>query len=179
MVPGLALRARRIDAEVDANSPDCDAAADGAVQHLRGLLDASGGGVERVGHRNLGRTGAIGCLVADTAQALDLLLQFAHLLADIKQLIADGERSHHGEPGIADLAELAAQIGDARFQSLCELEKPELLALLAGHAVLPAVDGDVDVAHSSASSSSASSSSSSSSSESSSSASSASASSSS
>jgi hypothetical protein len=33
---------------------------DGAVEHLRGLFDAVGGGVERVGDRDLGNLGAIG-----------------------------------------------------------------------------------------------------------------------
>src|SRR5207302_1422689 len=34
-----------------------------------------------------------------------------------------------------------------RFKTLGELQKPHLLPLLAGHPVLPSVDGDVDVIH--------------------------------
>ena len=65
----------------------------------------------------------------------------------VEQFVADGQRRHHGEARIADLAELAAQRFDARFQALGEFEQPHFLPFLAGHAVLPAVDGDVDVAH--------------------------------
>ena len=65
----------------------------------------------------------------------------------VEQFVAHRQRRHHGEARIADLAELAAQLSDPRFQALGELQQPHLLAFLAGHAVLPAVDGDVDVAH--------------------------------
>ena len=65
----------------------------------------------------------------------------------VEQFVAHGQRRHHREARIADLAEFAAQPLDPRFQALGELEQPHLLPFLAGHAVLPAVDGDVDVAH--------------------------------
>src|SRR5207248_1142291 len=57
------------------------------------------------------------------------------------------QRRHHGEPRIADLTEFTAQGLDPRLQAFGELQQPHLLAFLAGHAVLPGVDGDVDVAH--------------------------------
>jgi len=48
---------------------------------------------------------------------------------------------------IADFAELAAQTLDPRLEALCQAQKPPLLPFLAGHPVLPALDGDVDMAH--------------------------------
>src|SRR5882757_4207147 len=136
------------------HSPDRDAAADGAVQHLGGFLDALGGRIQCVRDRGLGGLGAIHGRDADVAQGFQLFLQRADSLARIEQIVADRQRRHHGQPRIADLAELAAQPFDPRFQALGQLEQPHLLSLLASHAVLPAVDGDVDVAHSSSPSSS-------------------------
>jgi sulfofructose kinase len=49
--------------------------------------------------------------------------------------------------GVADLAELAPQCSDARIELAREIHKMALLAILARHAELPAVDGDVDVRH--------------------------------
>src|SRR5205085_1201460 len=65
----------------------------------------------------------------------------------VEQLVAHRERRHHGEARVADLAKLAAQAPDPRLKTLGEFQEPRLLTLFAGHAVLPAVDGDVDVAH--------------------------------
>src|SRR3984957_9745784 len=129
------------------SSPDRDTAAHGAVEHLRGFLDAVGGGVERIGHRNLRGLGAVGGDRAHVAQRNQFFLERADAVAGILQFVTDGKRRHHGQPRIANLAELAAQAVDPRLQGLGELEQPHLLPFLAGHAVLPAVDGDVDVAH--------------------------------
>src|SRR5579871_2405514 len=137
-------------------SPDRNPTADGAVERLRGALDPFGGCVERIGHRGLGLPRAIDGGGADVAQIAQLLLEIADARMRVEQFIAGRERRHHSETLIADLAELAAQLLDARLQALGELEQPHLLPLLAGHAILPAVDGDVDVAHSSSSSSSSS-----------------------
>src|SRR4051812_22663053 len=68
-------------------------------------------------------------------------------MAGVEQFVAQRQRRHHGQTRIADLAEFAAQILDPRLKALGELQKPHLLPLLAGHPILPAVDGDVDVAH--------------------------------
>src|SRR5882757_11308327 len=78
---------------------------------------------------------------------LDLLLERTDTGGRVEQFVAHRQGRHHGEPRIADLAELATQLFDARFEVLGKLEQPHLLAFLAGHPVLPAVDGDVDVAH--------------------------------
>ena len=68
-------------------------------------------------------------------------------MGGIEQFVAHRQRRHHREACVADLAELAAQILNPRFKTLGELQKPHLLPLLAGHPVLPSVDGDVDVIH--------------------------------
>ena len=49
---------------------------------------------------------------------------------------------------VADLAELGAQPLDARVEVAREIDQMALLAVLAGHAELPAVDGDADLGHS-------------------------------
>src|ERR1035437_10436511 len=118
-----------------------------AVQHLRELLDAVGGGVQRIGHRGLRRPGAIRRRRADAAQALKLLFEAADAMAGIEQFVAHRQRRHHDQPRVADLAELAAQILDPRFKALGELQEPRLLPFLARHPELPAVDGDVDMIH--------------------------------
>src|SRR5579871_3885606 len=139
-------------------SPDRDAAADGAVQDLRGALDPLGGGIERVGDGGLRRLGAIDRGDADIAQGHKLRLERADTLTGVLQLVAHGERRHHGEPGIADFAEAAAQLFDPGLEIFGGPQQPHLLPFLAGHAVLAAVDGDVDVVHSSSASTSSSSS---------------------
>ena len=63
------------------------------------------------------------------------------------QHIGDGERRHHGEPGVADLAEFRAQALDPGVEVAGELHEVAFLAVLAGHAELPAVDGDADLGH--------------------------------
>src|SRR4051794_11020503 len=128
-------------------SADGDPVADGAVQDLGRLLDALGRRVQCVHDRGLGQPGALDGGVAEIPQFGQLLLHGPDAVAGIDQFVADGQRRHYGEPGITDLAELSAQRLNPRLQAFGELEQPHLLAFLAGHAVLPAVDGDVDVAH--------------------------------
>ena len=60
---------------------------------------------------------------------------------------ADGERRHHGQPRVADLAEILPQPLDALIEVRGERGQMVLLPVLAGHAELPAVDGDVDLRH--------------------------------
>src|SRR3954466_4362889 len=129
-------------------SADGDPVADGAVQDLGRLLDALGGGVQCVHDRGLGQPGALHGGVAEIPQLGQFLLHGPDAIAGVDQFVADGQRRHYGEPGITDLAELSAQRLNPRLQAFGELEQPHLLAFLAGHAVLPAVDGDIDVAHS-------------------------------
>src|SRR6266550_574221 len=144
MTDKLARRAIRLAGNLLTNR---DAAADGAVQHLRGLLDPVGGGVQRIGDRGLRCLGAIRRARAHVTQRGELLLEAADAIDSVEQFVAHRQRRHHREARIADFAELAAQILNARFETLGELQKPHLLALLAGHPVLPSVDGDVDVIH--------------------------------
>src|SRR6195952_3338971 len=123
------------------------AAADGAVQRLRGPFAPLGGGIERVTHRALRRPGAIRRHDADAAQGSKLLFETADALLALQQLVAHRQRGHHGQPRVADLAELAPQALDPRFQALGELQQQRLLPLFASHPVLPPVDGHVDVVH--------------------------------
>src|SRR6187431_223731 len=69
------------------------------------------------------------------------------LAAGLRQLIGDGERRHHGQAGVADLAEGAAQMVDALVELLGELHQMALLPVFAGHPVLPAVDDDIHLGH--------------------------------
>src|SRR3954469_1406705 len=131
-------------------SADGDPVADGPVQDLGRLLDALGRRVQRIHDRGLGQPGALDGSVAEIPQFGQLLLHGPDAIAGIDQFVADGQRRHHGEPGITDLAELSAQRLDPRLQAFGALEQPHLLAPLAGDAAVPAVDGDVDVAHPSA-----------------------------
>ena len=48
---------------------------------------------------------------------------------------------------IADFAEFAAQIADATLQTLRKTHQAGFLPFLAGHAILPPVDRDIDVSH--------------------------------
>src|SRR5689334_10643148 len=128
-------------------SADRNPVAHSPVQDLGRLLDALGGGVQGVHHRGLRHPGALDRGIAEIPQLGQFLLEGANAVGGVDQLVANGQRGHHGQPRIADLAEFSAQRLDACFQGLGELEQPHLLALLAGHAVLPAIDGDVDVAH--------------------------------
>ena len=74
-------------------------------------------------------------------------LQPLQLLAGFGQFVGDHQRRHDGQPRIADLAELAAQRDDALVEILGELLQMVLLAVLAGHAELAAVDGDIHLRH--------------------------------
>src|SRR5271166_2431820 len=143
---------RPLKGRVREGSPDCDAAADGAVQDLGGALDPLGGSVEGVGNRGLRCLGAVDGGGAHVAQAGELLLRGAQPRTDVDQFVAHGQRRHHRQTRVADLAEFAAQGFDALLQALGELQEPDFLSFFAGHAVLPAVDGDVDMVHSSSSS---------------------------
>src|SRR6266576_2226132 len=140
--PTLPLQGR-----VSAVLANRDAAADGAVEHLRGLLDPVGGGVQRIGDRGLRCLGAIRRARAHIAQLAEFLFEAADAIDSVEQFVAHRQRRHHGEARIADLAELAAQILNPRFKTLGELQKAHLLPLLAGHPVFPSVDGDDDVIH--------------------------------
>src|SRR6266446_9104092 len=124
-----------------------DAAADGAVEHLRGLLDPGGGGVQRIGDRALRCLGAIRRARARITQRGEFLFETADAMGGVEQFVAHRQRRHHRQPRIADFAELAAQILNPRLKTLGELQEPYLLPLLAGHPVLPPVDGAVDVVH--------------------------------
>src|SRR3981189_3142003 len=84
---------------------------------------------------------------AGAAQGRELLLEAADAIFRVEQFVAHRQRRHHDQARVTDLAELAAQILDPRFKTLGKFQQLYLLPLLAGHPVLPAVDGDVDMAH--------------------------------
>ena len=68
-------------------------------------------------------------------------------LPRIEQFVGDGDRSHDGEPRIANVAEFSAQVRHARFEIFGKPKQPCFLPLLARHPILAAIDRDVDVAH--------------------------------
>ena len=74
-------------------------------------------------------------------------LEAAQALPGFDQLVGDRERRHHGEPHVADLAELCPQLADAAVEVAGEPDQMVLLAIIAGHAVLPSVDGDAHMSH--------------------------------
>src|SRR5215469_12784413 len=80
-------------------------------------------------------------------QCCHILLQAAQLAGSVRQLVRDRERSHHGEPGVADLAEGGAQAVDPLIEILGETLQVILLAVLAGHTELTAVDRNGDLGH--------------------------------
>src|SRR6185312_10516245 len=61
--------------------------------------------------------------------------------------IGDGQRRHDGEPRVAALAEFLAQALDADVEIARQIHQVALLAVLARHPELPAVDGDADLGH--------------------------------
>jgi hypothetical protein len=84
---------------------------------------------------------------ARVLQGRELRLEPLEFLPHLGQLVGERERGHDREPGIADLAEAPAQPRDAGVEVLGEAHEMRLLAVLAGHAELAAVDGDVDLRH--------------------------------
>jgi hypothetical protein len=68
-------------------------------------------------------------------------------LSGLGKLISDRDCRHDGEPGIADLAEFAAQLIDAIVEFAREIHQMAFLAILARHPKLPAVDGYADLRH--------------------------------
>src|SRR5262249_54148161 len=77
----------------------------------------------------------------------ELVLDAAQLRPALGELVGDGERRHHGEPHVADLAEIAAQLGDALVEILGEPGEVLLLPVVAGHPVVPLVDADDHLPH--------------------------------
>src|SRR5439155_19547500 len=122
-------------------------AADGLVQLPGEAFDAFS---RRVEGGDDGRVGGLRAIDGDRARVLqrrDVLLQRSQFFCRLRKLIRHGERRHDREPRVADLAELAAQLDDAIVELLGELHQVAFLTVLAGHAELAAVDGDVDLGH--------------------------------
>src|SRR4029079_9590132 len=65
----------------------------------------------------------------------------------LRELVGERERRHDREPGVADLAEAGAQRGDAPVPLLRPSRPTRLCVVLAGHAELATVDGDIDLRH--------------------------------
>ena len=80
-----------------------------------------------------------------------LPVEFADAGRHLGKLVGDRQRRHHGEPGVADLAEFCAQPLDADIEIACEIHQVAFLAILAGHPELPPIDGNVHLRHRSAS----------------------------
>src|SRR4029078_7882412 len=87
------------------------------------------------------------CRAAGVLQGGVIRLHALELLVGFGQLVGDHQGRHDGEPRIADLAELAAQRDDALVELPGELLQMALLAVLAGHAELAAIDGDIHLRH--------------------------------
>ena len=78
---------------------------------------------------------------AGILQGGDVLLQPADLVHRFRQLVGDHQRRHDGQPRVADLAKLAAQLDDALVDILGERLQMLFLPVLAGEAELAAGDG--------------------------------------
>ena len=132
---------------IGTRSTDRHAAADGAVQHLRGLLDAVGGGVQRIGHRVLRRPGAIRRRQGGRRATSRVPLQ-GRGCAGRRRAI---RRTPSAPPSRSGAHRRSRRTCRADFRSAIpgsrRVSAAAPPALLAGHPVLPAVDGDVDMAH--------------------------------
>src|ERR1044072_8367678 len=117
------------------------------IEAARDALDALRGGVERVGDGDLHGVRALARSNTHILQRRELLLEPAHALGRLAQLVAERKRRHDDQPHVADRAEARLQLLDALIAILGEAHQMIFLALLAGQAVLPAMDGDADMAH--------------------------------
>src|SRR5689334_13411168 len=125
--------------------PDILAAA--LVEVARYALDALGSGIECVGDSDLHRLRALARCDARVLQSGQLLLETAHALGRFGEFVTKRERRHDDQPHVADSAEARLQLLDALIEILGEASEMLFLPVLAGHAVLPAMNGDADVAH--------------------------------
>src|ERR1043166_395638 len=140
-------RGRHRVGSLAARSPDGDVFTDPTVEPLDHALDPFRRGVGGGRARRLGRLRPLGCDRAGVPQGGHLLFEAAQALARLDQFVGDRERRHHGEPHVADFAELRPQLADAPVEVAGEPDQMILLAVLAGHAVLPSVDGDAHMSH--------------------------------
>src|SRR5690242_18935239 len=69
-------------------------------------------------------------------------------LPSLGKFVSDGDRRHHGRPGVADLAEFGAQVVDAIVELARTIHQMAFLAVFAGHSKLPAIDRYADLRHS-------------------------------
>src|SRR5215831_4099351 len=118
-----------------------------AVKRPGERLDPLGRRIERSRDRVLGHLDAISRDHAGVLQRRELVLDAAQLRSALAQFVGDGQRRHHGEPHVANLAEVAAQLRDALVEIAGEAGEVLLLPVVAGHAVVPAVDADRDRRH--------------------------------
>ena len=80
-------------------------------------------------------------------QCGEFLLQPLDADRRLGEFVGDRDRRHHRQTRIADLAEFGAQAADAAIELAREIHQMILLTVLAGHAELPAVDGDAHLSH--------------------------------
>ena len=118
------------------------------VELLGDALNALGRGVEQRGRRRLAGLVAVGARNLRFLDGHELVLQAPQPAGHLAKLIGDRERRHDGEPRIADLAELRTQHFDPSIELAGKLCEMLFLAVLARHAELATVDGDVDLRHS-------------------------------
>jgi hypothetical protein len=109
-----------------APSPDRDAAADGAVQHLGGFLDPLGGHVQRVRHRGLRRLGTVLRRDANVAQGLQPFLQRVDSPADQMK-----ERCGIGSVGLSNYIACANTTLSVESRNNKNANKQSLLPLKA------------------------------------------------
>ena len=75
-------------------------------------------------------------------------LSLADLALRLVELVERGDACHHRQPAVADFAETALERIDLAVEGIGQHLQMRLLAFLAGHAVLAAVDLDIDLGHS-------------------------------
>jgi hypothetical protein len=141
----------RVYANIDVSARELaerDAAiADGLIELLGDALDPFGRRAEGGCDRGLSGLVAIGRQHAGVLQRGEFFLQPLHPMSRFGKLVGDRERRHYRQPRVADLTEFAAQPADAHVEIAREFDEMALLAILASHPELPAIDGDVDLSH--------------------------------
>src|SRR5262249_16089140 len=128
-------------------SAEGDAAAEALVEAPGDALDPLGGRVERSDHRHLRGLRAAGRADPRVLQPVQLRLEPANALHGLTQCVPGPQRRHDAEPIVPDLAETSTQLLHAAIELGGKALEMRFLPVLAGHAVLAAIDGDGRVRH--------------------------------
>src|SRR5688572_14780392 len=110
-------------------------------------LEAAGGLEELLGKAALDVIGFVRQVLAGARKIRDILLELRDPLLCLDELVEDGDARHHREAVVADLAETLLEAVDRLVVAVGEPLQVRLLARLARHAVLPAVDLDIHLGH--------------------------------